>query len=219
MVLGLENVQGLQVRRARAPACGLRACRALTMPSSRACRGGNCARVKDDQGARQGRDRLPVAPARVVQSGDGVVGRHDQVLGLKRRRGAPPTRRGRLRRAARRRVGRAMRLLCVQREGKGGALQGQPKTPGWVVGYSRVATRATSVARKRALVALASSLVVVDKPLDRLVHPFLERRELEVGQVFAQLAVACRLLELSVRLGGVELVRCAQGLHAAPRRW
>jgi len=54
------------------------------------------------------------------------------------------------------------------------------------------------------LVALPAGVVVGLEPLHRLVDSLLEGDELELWEVGAQLGVAGGLLELPVRLGGVE---------------
>ena len=50
----------------------------------------------------------------------------------------------------------------------------------------------------------ATGLVVLEEPLDGDVHRLVEGGELEVGEVLPELLVVGRLLELPVRLGGVE---------------
>ena len=54
------------------------------------------------------------------------------------------------------------------------------------------------------LVSLPAGVVVGLEPLHRLVDSLLEGDELELREVGAQLGVAGGLLELPVRLGGVE---------------
>ena len=65
--------------------------------------------------------------------------------------------------------------------------------------------KVSAAAQQHDYSSFPGSVVVLLEPGCGLAHSLLKRRELEVGEVLAQLGVGGRLLELPIRLGLVKL--------------